>query len=136
MKPTVMKRALKTVVVLLAGFLATLQVARAQEVAAYLGLGGTYVTSNGSQIDTFRRWKLCIARPAWTEYLPGLGREACLSAGIGALARNWPGRLRKGTYASLQYRPSFYSFVDGIFSSGTRNRETAWLLSFRAGIGG
>lgn len=117
---------------LLAGFLMTIQLAPAQEVAAYLGLGGTYVTSNGSQIDTFSDGTL-HKTPSLNGVFTDLGATAFIGRnwGVGAELA-W--RPSQGDYAGLQYRPSFYNF-DGIFRP-ERGIAKRFAPEFRAGIGG
>ena len=118
--------------ILWAWLLMTLPLAQAQEVAAYLGLGGTYVTSNGSQIDTFSDGALHR-----TPSLDGVFTDLGATVFIG---RNWgvgaelAWRPTQGDYAGLQYRPSFYNF-DGIFRPEPGNTKR-FAPEFRAGIGG
>jgi len=126
-----LKRTLKTVL-LLGGLLAAVQVVRAQEVAAYLGVGGAYVTSNGSQIDTFSDGTL-HRTPSLDGVFTDLGATVFIGRnwGVGAELAWTP---TQGDYAGLQYRPSFYNF-DGIFRP-ERGISKKLAPEFRAGIGG
>jgi hypothetical protein len=125
-----LRRILNTVV-LLAGLLAPAQVARAQEVYAYLGFGGAYAKSNGSRIDTFGDGTL-HATPSLDGVFTELGASVFVNKnwGFGA-ALAW--RPSEGEYAGVPYRPTFYNF-DGIFRPVSRTSKR-FAPEFRAGIG-
>jgi hypothetical protein len=121
---------LKTVV-LLAAMLVPAQTARAQEVSAYLGLGSAYVTSNGSQIDTFGDGTL-HKTPSLDGVFADLGASVFVNRKVGIGAElAW--RPTEGDYAGLLYRPSFYNF-DGIYRPD-RGRTKRFEPEFRAGLG-
>jgi outer membrane protein with beta-barrel domain len=120
-----------TVVILCVGVVMPVQMVRAQEVAAYFGLGSAYDSSNGNQIDTFGDGTLHK-----TPHLIGLFAELGASVffnkhvGVGAELA-W--RPSEGDYAGLLYRPSFASF-DAIYrpSMGSTKR---FVPELRGGIG-
>jgi hypothetical protein len=118
--------------VLVAGLLAVAQEARAQEVSAYFGLGSAYVTSNGSQIDTFGDGVLHHT-PSLDGLFADLGASVFVNknVGIGAQLAWTPSQ---GNYAGLQYRPSFYNF-DGIYRPD-RGATKRFAPEYRLGIGG
>ncbi len=95
-------------------------------------MGGAYVSSNGSQIDTFSDGSLHR-----TPNLDGVFTDLGATVFIG---RNWGVGAElawtptQGNYAGLQYRPSFYNF-DGIFRP-ERGISKRLAPEFRAGIGG
>lgn len=119
-------------VLLLTGLLACAPTARSQEVAAFFGLGSAYVSSSGSQIDTFGDGTL-HKTPNLDGVLADLGASIFVNArwGLGAQLAWKPAQ---GDYAGLQYRPSFYNF-DAIFRPIGRTKKQ-FNPEFRAGIGG
>jgi hypothetical protein len=126
-----LKRTLQ-IFALLAGFLVALQIARAQEVAAYLGVGGAYATSNSQQIDTFSDGNL-HSTPSLNSVMTDLGATVFVGRNWGAGAElAW--RPNQGDYAGLQYRSSFYNF-DAIYRP-ERGLAKRLAPEFRAGIGG
>ena len=119
-------------VVLMSALLGSAQVARAQEVSAYLGLGSAYVSSNGSQIDTFGDGML-HKTPNLDGVFTDLGATVFINKQVGFGAElAW--KPSQTDYAGLLYRPSFYNF-DAIYRlGGTTKRFGA--PEFREGIGG
>jgi len=104
------------------GLCASPQVIRAQEVAAYFGLGTTYVSSNGTKIDTFGDGSL-YKTPAMDGLFASLGASVFFTKRFGAGAElSW--RPSEGDYAGLKYRPSFASF-DGILRPSFGSTEAA-----------
>jgi hypothetical protein len=123
---------LHAVGVLWIAVVACVPVARAQEVAAYLGLGGANDSSNGLKVDTFGDGRLHDA-PGLNGVFAELGASVFINqhAGVGA-ELSW--KPSQSDYAGLQYRASFYSF-DGIFRPEWK-RTKRFESEFRAGIGG
>jgi len=118
--------------VLMFALLVSAQVARAQEVSAYLGLGSAYVSSNASQIDTFGDGTL-HKTPNLNGVFANLGASVFINkhVGIGAELAWKPSQT---DYAGLLYRPSFYNF-DAIYRLG-RTTKRLGSPELRAGIGG
>ncbi len=105
--------------------------AHAQEVAAYLGLGGAHASSNGAQIDTFGDGNL-YKTPSLGGLFADIGGSAFFNKHFGAGGEiTW--RPSQADYAGIPYRPTFYTF-DALF----RLQETSKKIvpEFRAGIGG
>lgn len=111
---------------------AAMWTASAQEVAAYLGFGGAYDSSNGAKIDTFSDGTLHDT-PSLDGVFGHIGASVFLNkfAGVGGEI-SWA--LFQSDYAGIQYRPTFYTF-DAILRPpkvGTKR----FVPEFRAGIGG
>lgn len=126
-----MRLRLSTVAILCVGVVIPVQTVRAQEVAAYLGLGSAYASSNGNQIDTFGDGTL-YKSPHLVGLFAELGASVFFNKHVGVGAElSW--RPSEGDYAGLLYRPSFASF-DAIYrpSKGSTKRFSPEL---RAGIG-
>jgi hypothetical protein len=121
----------KSVVIVLMGIAATLQLARAQEVSAYLGFGGAYAKSDGMKIDTFGDGNL-YKTPALNGPFGQAGMSVFFGKqwGVGAEISR---RLVQGDYAGLNYSASFSS-LDGIYRPA---RLTSKRLEpeYRLGIG-
>jgi hypothetical protein len=105
---------------------------RAQEVSAYLGLGGAHDSSNGAQIDTFSDGTL-YKTPSLGGVFARVGASVFVTKRFGVGGEiSW--RPSLADYAGIQYRPTFYTF-DAIFrplKGSTKRFEP----EFRAGIGG
>jgi len=111
---------------------APLQLARAQEVNAYLGIGSAYDSSNGAQIETFSDGTL-YKTPSMGGPFGHIGASAFITRHVGIGTEiSW--RFAQADYAGINYRPTFYNF-DAIYQplSGSRQRFEP---EFRAGIGG
>ena len=120
------------IAILCVGMVLPAQMAIAQEVAAYLGLGIAHDGSSGKQVDTFGDGTL-YHTPSLGGPFANLGASVFFGKHVGAGAEiAW--RPAQGDYAGIKYRPSFYSF-DAIyrFRLGQRKRVEPEL---RAGIGG
>ena len=100
------------ILIVLMGIAATLQLARAQEVSAYLGFGGAYAKSDGMKIDTFGDGNL-YKTPALNGPFGQAGMSVFFGKqwGVGAEISR---RLVQGDYAGLNYSASFSS-LDGIY---------------------
>jgi hypothetical protein len=125
------KSILNTAVVLIM-FSAAIRPAGAQEVAAYLGIGGAHDSSNGARIETFG--------DGTTYKTPGLG-GAFAHIGAGVFIGKYLGfggeiswRPSLADYAGIQYRPTFYTF-DAIYRP-SRGNSKRFAPELRAGIGG
>jgi hypothetical protein len=113
------------------GFSAILPVARAQEVDAYVGVGGAHDSSTGARTDTFGDGTL-YRTPKLGGFFSTIGGSVFVTKQIGLGAElSW--RLQSD-YAGVQYRPSFYSF-DGIFRP-SRVSTKRFAPEFRLGLGG
>jgi hypothetical protein len=122
---------IRSVLLAILGLCAAPQVIRAQEVAAYFGLGTAYVASNGTKIDTFGDGNL-YKTPAMDGLFASLGASVFFTKRFGAGAElSW--RPTEGDYAGLKYRPSFASF-DGIFRPSFGSTERL-VPELHAGIG-
>ncbi len=109
-----------------------LHLARAQEVAGYLGLGGAHDSSNGAQINTFGDGIL-HKTPGLGGVFTQFGASVFITKHLGVGGEIfW--RSLQGDYAGIQYRPTFYNF-DAIFRPA-RDKTKRFGLEFRAGIGG
>jgi len=107
------------------------QVVRAQEVAAYVGFGSAYDSSNGRQIDTFGDGNL-YKTPAMGGFFTSLGAGVFFTKHVGVGAElSW--RNKEGDYAGLLYRPSLASF-DGILRP-TRGTTKRFAPELHVGIG-
>jgi hypothetical protein len=127
-----LRRTFITVGLFLAWLLVPARVARAQEVSAYFSLGSAYVTSNGSQVDTFGDGIL-HKTPSLDGIAADLGASVFINARMG-IGTQLVWKPSQGDYAGLKYRPSFYDF-DGIFRPVGRTTKRL-APEFRAGIGG
>jgi len=105
---------------------------RAQEVAAYFGLGSAYDGSNGAQIDTFSDGNL-FKTPSLGGVFGHIGASVFINKHVGVGGEiSW--RLFQADYAGIQYRPTFYTF-DAIYRPATASKKR-FVPEFRAGIGG
>lgn len=126
-----MRSRFSTIVILWVGVVMPVQVVRAQEVAAYFGLGSAYDSSNGAQIDTFGDGTL-YKTPHLVGLFADLGASVFISKHVGVGAElAW--RPSEGDYAGLLYRPSFSSF-DAIYRP-SRGSTKRFVPELRAGIG-
>jgi hypothetical protein len=126
-----LKAIFNTAVVL--GFVfAPVQPLRAQEVAAYLGFGSAYDSSNGAQIETFNDGNL-YKTPSVGGFFAHVGASVLVTKQVGVGAEiSW--RTSQGDYAGLPYRPIFYDF-DAIFRPAKYTTKRL-VPELRAGIGG
>jgi hypothetical protein len=103
----------------------------AQNASAYLGFGTATASSSGQGIDTFG-----TGTPFYTPRMGGLfatlGGDYMFRPhlGFGAEA-SW--RVRQGSYAGLNYRPSFYDF-NVIWQPITASKRV--VPAFQGGLGG
>jgi hypothetical protein len=121
---------LNTTVLLLVAF-APMRPLSAQEVSAYLGLGGAYDSSNGAQIDTFSDGNL-HKTPSMGGLFGHIGAAVFVTKHVG-IGLEISGNLPKGNYAGIPYRPVFYD-VDAIFRPA-RFTTKRLVPELRAGIG-
>ena len=126
-----MRSRLSAVVIFWVGAAMPVQLACAQEVGAYFGLGSAYDSSNGQQIDTFGDGNLHNT-PAMGGLFTSLGANVFFGKRVGVGAElSW--RPSEGDYAGLLYRPSIASF-DGIFRPRTGSTKR-FAPELHAGIG-
>jgi hypothetical protein len=105
---------------------------RAQEVGAYLGLGGAYASSNGVQIETFSDGNL-YKTPSLTGVFSHAALDVLFSKHIGVGADiSW--RFSHDDYAGIPYRPYFYN-VDAIYRFSEFTTK-GWFPEVRGGLGG
>jgi opacity protein-like surface antigen len=100
-----MKSALNAAVLVLLGFSASMQPARAQEVDAYFGLGEARDRSNGQQIETFGD-KTLHATPRLGGVSTDFGLNFFFNKQVGI---GWTGSWKwtSSDYAGLTYQSSF-----------------------------
>jgi hypothetical protein len=104
---------------------------RAQEVAAYLGVGGAHGSSTGAQIETFSDGNL-YKTPAVGGVFAQIGADVFVTKHMG-IGAEISGEISKGDYAGIPYRPILYSF-DAIFQPAKFSTNRL-VLELRAGIG-
>jgi hypothetical protein len=117
---------------LLAGISALLPAVRAQEVAAYGGLGSAYASSNNNQIDTLGDGIL-HKTPSLGGVFGHIGATVFITRQIGVGGEiSW--KPSATDYAGIPYRPTFYTF-DAIYRPA-RATSKKFEPEFRVGIGG
>ena len=126
-----MKPILHAVVIVCLGLVAPLQLARAQDVSAYLGFGGAYDGSSNRYYDTFSDGTL-HQTPHTQGPMGQLGMSVFFGGqwGIGAEISR---RLIQGDYAGLNYSLSFSS-IDAVFRPKAKTSKE-FEPEFRFGIG-
>jgi hypothetical protein len=103
----------------------------AQDISAYFGLGTAMDSSSNQQIDTFGNGVL-YPTPEMTGLFGTAGAEFMFSQHFGVAGEyNW--RTSQGSYAGLQYRPSFYDF-SGVWEPVGRTGRI--VPEIQAGLGG
>jgi len=108
------------------------QPAPAQEVAAYLGFGGSHDGSAGIQIDTYGDGNL-YKTPGLGGVFGHLGGSAFFTKHLGVGA-DLAWQASQASYAGIPYRPMLYSF-DAIFRLSMVQRLRL-VPEFHTGIGG
>jgi len=116
---------------LVIGLAATRQLVHAQEVDAFIGLGSSFASSNGQQIDTFGDGTL-HATSSLSGVFTNFGVNVFFNRQVGV---GWTGAWKwsAADYAGLQYHASFNIF-DGIYQPA-RIRTKRFSPELRAGIG-
>ena len=114
-----MKSILHVAVLLLVGFSASRQPARAQEVDAYVGLGTARAIPNGQQIDTFGDGTL-YATPKMGGVFTDFGVNFFFNKQVGV---GWTGAWKwsSADYAGLTYHAALEE--DGAFQPCTTSRR-------------
>ena len=126
-----LRLSLRTISAILAVF-APFQALRAQEAAAYFGLGSAHDGSNGAQIDTFSDGSLHNT-PSLGGLFGHIGATVFITKHIGVGAEiAW--RPSQADYAGIQYRPTFYTF-DAVYRP-PKGSTKRFAPELRAGIGG
>ena len=116
---------------LLALAIATMRPLQAQEVSAYLGVGGAHESSNGAEIETFGDGNL-YKTPGMGGVFAQVGASIFVTKHVG-IGAEISGKISKGDYAGIPYRPVLYSF-DAIFRPGKFTTKR-FVPEIRAGIG-
>ena len=114
------------------GVLAVIPSLRAQEVAAYFGLGSAHDGSNGAQLSTFSDGNL-YKTPSLGGLFGHIGATVLIDKQVGVGGEiSW--RPSQGDYAGIPYRPTFYTF-DAIYRP-LKGSTKKFSPELRAGIGG